>query len=399
LKHFVIDGETYELGGDAWASPNVIMEEIASELNVTLGVTEKKDANDVIAIWLGGSNWTTVDESISPDSAEMLLTMFNFIVNLSDNYSRYLKTNMPFLDVHDFFEPYDVGITRTMKTFLDSRGITTKFRFTDVIPIIRTIYDQEEESNAFAGMVSLVPLVASSYSVKDGNSVLVEKLFQNSSANLFLSTTVTAVTKMASGYKISVSSNFPIIEGEYQNKNSEKFVEDTMFDAVVVATPLESSRGVKFVNIPQFNFPMRNYKKWYVTYVVADGLNSTFFGINPVPNEILTSTGGDNLPFVMLSFRGTTARGQKIYKTFSVTPLDPHISSMYLNPGIPTVQYWPQTFPDLAPLDNYQPILLDDNVFYINTIESTATAMEASALGGRNIALMYSQKLSNLNKN
>jgi len=285
--------------------------------------------------------------------------------------------------VSDFFEPFEVGTGQTMKNLLDSLGIDEEYRLTDIIPIIRVIYDQEQDVNAFAGMVSLVPLFAENYSVTGGNSLLVEKLFKASGAHVMLQTTAQSVTKLSEGnYQIKYNSNF----GESQEARAD------IFDAVVIATPLESSRGLDFSNIPAFNFTMREYKQWYVTYVSADGLNPTFFGINPVPSEILTTTGGDNLPFVVLSEEDTLSTGKKLYKTFSTSPLDPN-SSMYLNPDPPVVQFWPKTFPSLKPVPSYQPLLLDENVYYLNCMESAATAMEASALAGRNVALLYSQKL------
>ena len=50
------------------------------------------------------------------------------------------------------------------------------------------------------------------------------------------------------------------------------------------------------------------------------------------------------------------------------------------------LQHWEYTFPELIPTSSYQPIQLAKNMFYINTMESVATAMEVAVIGGRNIA-------------
>ena len=72
-------------------------------------------------------------------------------------------------------------------------------------------------------------------------------------------------------------------------------------------------------------------------------------------------------------------------------------------------QEWPYTFPILTPTTDYQPVILADNLYYLNTIESAASAMEASVISGRNAAQLilghsgfknsYTQdKTNNVNK-
>lgn len=57
----------------------------------------------------------------------------------------------------------------------------------------RAIYDQGLEASMFAGMVSLTPLFSEAFQVKGGNSLMVEKLFSYSRANVLLDHQVLSV--------------------------------------------------------------------------------------------------------------------------------------------------------------------------------------------------------------
>jgi len=56
------------------------------------------------------------------------------------------------------------------------------------------------------------------------------------------------------------------------------------------------------------------------------------------------------------------------------------------------VQDWEYTFPLLDPTNEYQPIQLNENLYYLNSIESVTSAMEGSTIAGRNIAQLISIK-------
>ena len=50
-------------------------------------------------------------------------------------------------------------------------------------------------------------------------------------------------------------------------------------------------------------------------------------------------------------------------------------------------------YPHYTPPEKFSPFVLDDGVFYVNAIERAASAMEMSAIGGRNAALLAKQYL------
>eukprot|EP01130_Rhizamoeba_saxonica_P015148 TRINITY_DN673_c0_g1_i2.p1 TRINITY_DN673_c0_g1~~TRINITY_DN673_c0_g1_i2.p1 ORF type:complete len:333 (-),score=48.51 TRINITY_DN673_c0_g1_i2:33-1031(-) len=321
-----------------------------------------------MGIWKGKDGWEYPAE-FNLNVLKLGVEVELFITKLAENY-KYHDQNYPWSTIGKFLYP-SLGeyYNSSMKQFIDVKSLPLNFSKTHIIPITRTIYDQELSMNVFSGLTSLVPIVTESFTVKQGNSFLVEKLFKNSSANVNLKTTVTKISKLSNGlYEVS-------------HKVKENY------DAVFMATPYENSNGLVLENMDNPITHKREYKHWYVTIFVAKTLNSTYFKVDPVPDVIFTTSGYDDLPFVTLSFRGQTKSGKQVFKTFSNKPIsDETMGMIFCDVSYKTEQHWPLTFPDFSPIkyDEMQPFLVDKHFFYLNSIESVATAMEASAMAAKN---------------
>lgn len=174
-------------------------------------------------------------------------------------------------------------------------------------------------------------------------------------------------------------------------------------DAVVVACPIE------FVNV---SFPTgvqlpksRPYRHIFVTIVRATGLQPSYFGLGPQDtqkfNNILTSRKANaTTPFVVVEQETVLPDKTELWKLFSNEDVRPHLNQIFVgvstNPSDIIVQSWPYTFPELVPITKtsatqYQPLTLDNGIHYINAMESVASAMEGSIIGGRNVALTLAQ--------
>lgn len=148
----------------------------------------------------------------------------------------------------------------------------------------------------------------------------------------------------------------------------------------------------------------RRFEHIFVTVVRAAAINPVYFGSKartvPYDNILTSRTAG--APFVVLQLEARLADSTALWKLFSnadVTADLPKIfSGLSADPADTVLQRWPYTFPELAPVTNtsavqYQPIVLDKagttgHIFYVNTMESVASAMEGSIIAGRNIALL-----------
>ena len=218
----------------------------------------------------------------------------------------------------------------------------------------------------------MLSATSDAYSVFGGNDQLVQLFFEISQAKVLLNTTITEISKKNQSYFLSTSDS---VFGP--------------FDSVVLATPIEFSNII-------FNFPMvhvtpRVYHHWIVTIVTAKNLKSSYFGgISTVPDTIFT-TDNSTVRFTVVHPLTNTSDGLIVYKFFSNEDISNELPEMFDGLSSTFVHYWPYTFPDLTPGIPYQPIQLEDdndgNVFYLSGMDSVATAMEASTIAGRNIAL------------
>jgi len=137
--------------------------------------------------------------------------------------------------------------------------------------------------------------------------------------------------------------------------------------------------------------PQRNYTNWYITLVIAKSLNPSYFNTTAdnVSGSILTLQNS-TAPFVAIGLQDMTPDGNGVYKISSNQELDDTlISQIFVGVTNTFRHHWLYTFPILNPLspgEKYQPIVLADNLLYLNSIESTAVAMGCSVLAGRNLA-------------
>eukprot|EP00026_Physarum_polycephalum_P008287 Phypoly_transcript_08369.p1 GENE.Phypoly_transcript_08369~~Phypoly_transcript_08369.p1 ORF type:complete len:216 (+),score=41.07 Phypoly_transcript_08369:836-1483(+) len=208
-----------------------------------------------------------------------------------------------------------------------------------------------------------------------GNSLLVEMLLNASTAKVHLSSPVTEIAWTGSGYEITTNND----------------TVPTIYDSVVIAHPFEFG-NITFTNVSLPSIPPRHYQHWYVTLVSASGLEPSYFGseLKPIPDNVFT-TGNSTAPFVVVYPIAQSPNGNPVYKIFSNVPMESYLDSIFTNMTDYFVQVWPYTFPDLSPQESYQPIILAEGLYYANTMESVATAMECSTISGRNIALLIAK--------
>ena len=76
------------------------------------------------------------------------------------------------------------------------------------------------------------------------------------------------------------------------------------------------------------------------------------------------------------------------------------LDQLFVNVNQTYTHHWPYTFAHLAPTDGHvaQPILLSKSpgLYNVNSMESLASAMEISSIGGRNVARHAVQHIRDL---
>ena len=79
----------------------------------------------------------------------------------------------------------------------------------------------------------------------------------------------------------------------------------------------------------------------------------------------------------------------RVWKVFSARPLtEEEKDKMFTTRGKEEVIVDWLAYPAYNPPEEFPPFILDDGVFYINGIEKAASAMEMSAIGAKNVALL-----------
>ena len=409
LKHieFGDDKLIVEVGGAAWANDNHWMAHMAKELNIN--VTSGNSDNEKVAkskIWQGDGfapAFKLVKED-EPMTRKVLGAEAEFFRDINKNYEKQVNS-APFTSVGVFLQFGEMVkyTCDTVLNFFTSRDVDQEYIETELVPLNRAIYNQGSDANAFSLLASLDALL-SQISVAEGNSHMVEVLFESTGAHVELSTSVSKIAKQDDG-TYTVTTSTP--SGDASNVEG--------FDVVFIAAPLEQT-DIEMVNIdvPSQAKLNRHYFDWYIHVVQADSVNPAQFKPyynaphRPTPSLILTTTNSSsnkNTPWIMIEPLGKHAQSgdasttDGVWLLYSDHSQTANLDKYFVNVADSYEQYWPYTFPTLVPIegdeDEVQPIVLDPKgaVYNINAMESLATAMEMSSIGGRNAARMASDFL------
>jgi hypothetical protein len=125
--------------------------------------------------------------------------------------------------------------------------------------------------------------------------------------------------------------------------------------------------------------------------------NCCSFFFSPVSDVLTTQSADETTPFNAIETELELDDGTRVFKIVSNQNVTDILDDLFLEVDKSSVliQYWPYTFPVLHPTTTgqFQPIQLAPNVWYLNTIESVASAMEGSIIAGRNVAMLIEREL------
>ena len=265
-------------------------------------------------------------------------------------------------------------------------------------------YGQGLEVNAATCMVALAGMQDDSlWAVVGGNRRIPETALAQSGATLH-KCSVTSVTRTEKDGRLSY-----VIETD----KSSELTNTQEYDAVIVATPLYE----KLIQFKDFPTPTYTEDVTNTTYhrTVAefiDGeINPAFFGLEDndrtFPLVNLTSDFGA-IPFCAVAInvpcqepesaswkyiKPLPVEPSRVWKIFSPRPLTrEEKQQMFKTIHAEATVDW-LAYPNYNPPETFPPFELDSGVFYINGIEKAASAMEMSAIGAKNCALLAREYL------
>ena len=292
--------------------------------------------------------------------------------------------------------------------FVDNLGLSERLVEEFVMSAMTVNYGQSANTiDAFTAYVSLAGVEDGSlWSVVGGNWKIPNKVLEASGATLH-EDEVTAVTRIdQSGGS----------DGKVQYKITTEADGDVPgnFDVVIVANPLNTSK-TKFENFPTDPYTAAAMTPYHRTVAefVHGRINTEFFGVSgndrKFPQTILT-TEMEGAPFKFCSVgllipseitqdkvkdysKPITEDPIRVWKVFVPQPMtEEQKEAMFSEIKDQATFDW-LAYPEYKPPEEFPPFILDDGVFYINAIEKAASAMEMSAIGAKNAALLTREHL------
>ncbi|CAM9189606.1 unnamed protein product [Ascophyllum nodosum] len=408
-EHFVRDGKVFETGASIIYTGNEYLFNLTDRVNLTR-VDQGKQEGPNTGLWDGERFVLTTTDWNSANIVRMawrygmsLLTMNSMVKKALVKFSRIydLQANGRVFDTPEALWG-EVGL-------LDLTRISTEDYFQERVgqpdPLVedelahaanRVNYNQGNELNALAGMVSLCPAVTGDlFKVQGGNARLSEELLSASATEVNLNTAVNVVSGNAK-------------EG-YSLHSSGGTEELGTFDAVIIATPI-SLAGITFdvrgednkAETLQRPLPLVEYQEVHTTFVCGV-VDRSYFGLrveDPMPASVLLTESATHLPFSSLarhSWLDDAPDGVGVYKLFSRQELSTELLDSIFVKGSWEIwlhREW-RAYPVLSPKEAFSPALLFKGhpVWYVSSLEEGVSALEISAIAAKNAALGVAQTL------
>lgn len=394
LATIKIDNNEYEAGGSVIHTNNKYMQDFVK----LLGLEHRPSRDQQFAIWDGteiifkddGSQIFTLAKliykyGIQPfrlnSYVNSILSDFSKIYDLQ-NKGHYFTNITSMLTAMN--EEFPKLLQVSFKEHLLHQGYAEKLIDELIQAPLLVDYGQTTNIQSFVGYVSLAGASGNLWAIKGGNKKVPEHLiYRNGNVNVIPS----RVKKI----RYISSDNFPTYEIHFANEDDIDMIKDR-YDIVILATPLTKDQKMQiiFEELPTSKLKfLGEYHTTVATFVKGD-LNPNYFGLEEELDSILSCNSHTKINSVgkLDTVEGPVTNNFKIWKMFSNTslPLDV-IHSIFQNVDKVEEIAW-KAYPEYSAnirVDNFK---LYDGLYHINAIEWIASAMEMSAIGGRNVAIL-----------
>ncbi|XP_060747232.1 prenylcysteine oxidase-like [Tachysurus vachellii] len=403
LATVTVNNQAYETGGSIIHSLNLHMQDFMKQL----GLKYRKSVAGKMAVFNG-------KEFILEETDWYLLDLFRlwwrygisfirmqmWVEEIMEKFMRiykYQAHGYAFSTVDELLNSLGgsgfLNMTRrSLSESLLELGVSQRFIDEVVAPIMWVNYGQNVSMPAFVGAVSLAGAQTNLWAVEGGNKLVCSGLLKLAKANLIHSQ-VTTISLQSSGesnqYKLS-----------YTTKDE---IASDVYDIVIIATPLQQNvnSGISFLGFePQLSEISGSYHTM-VASVIHGYLNCTYFGFSdpklfPFTSVLTTETAdlffnsASSICPVNIStgFRRKQPHEARVYKVFSPKPLEKdELKTLFKSYYSVQVTEW-KAYPRYGSSQDMPPMILHENLYYLNGIEWAASAMEMSSMAAKNIALL-----------
>ncbi|KAF8643287.1 hypothetical protein HU200_066922 [Digitaria exilis] len=265
---------------------------------------------------------------------------------------------------------------RTLEEELLDAGLSSQTIAELVTVITRINYGQSTRISGLAGAVSLAGSEPGLWAVKGGNWQLADGLLKTSNASLHLQEGIDSITDAGDYYVLRSNTG-----NEYN------------CTVTVVATPLDE---VNITLSPPISIPQRKMQHTHATFV-RGLLNPGYFGLNSASDipELIGTLEVPDIPFSCISVLKRYGEDDRTYKMFSRAKLDDDLLDQIFSTRKETIRINWAAYPHYEAPEEFAPIVLDGKqLYYLNTFESAASAMETGAVAAENVARLIIYRLS-----
>ena len=377
------------------------------------GLERQVDVLDSVGVFDGvtyrsvksGSSWTDV----FVDIANMLWrwgldfirleSNVNALLDNFDNFYRVQEEGKHFSTLSDFLDSATPdGTFREMyessaeQLIQKKWGVSTDTYNQVVGAFSRVNYNQPIEGmNGFVMAVSLAGVQDGLWSVKGGNRLVCSGLLEKARADVRRRVEVVSVERLTT----SESIQYEVATGTGKAE---------AFDSVILATPLQYA-GIKLLGLGASHESLSSGQYCYtvVTFVVGHPRGS-HFGLSDIlgdfPDLVISSSNTSVLASTLGVQKRTvdfeTVTTLPVWKIFSTEKLPEMLLDEMFAERVHVSEWTANAFPLYSsPPSPVPSFVLDTGVFYTSPIEWAASAMEMSALAGRNAALLANSMLAN----
>ncbi|KAG5308441.1 PCYXL protein, partial [Acromyrmex insinuator] len=407
-----IDKDEVEAGGSIIHSKNMYMQRFVK----LLGLEKSSSSSDeTFGIWNGdefifiASDWSIVSlMKLFHRYGFQLYTLKSLISNMIEDFVKIYDlqdAGQSFANVTALLSAMNKDFPKLLKTstkeYLLHKGCTEKMINELVQVAIVVNYGQEVDIQSFVGTIAVAGMGSDLWSIKGGNKGVPEHLIYRNKKVTVVPSCVTKIRNLANDHDVSQ------YEVTYINKDSTDPMTSN-YDIVIIAAPLTSDQEfqIKFIGFPGNLVIPGKYQTTYATFIKAN-LKPNYFNLQEPLDEILScnpnkttiSSVGKVNP-VDDSFR----KDPQIWKVFSRKPLETSLVHDMFSKIIEKKEIAWKAYPRYSTKMNFDNFKLHDALYYVNAFEWAGSAMEMSAIAGRNVAILayndFLQKFPNstLNK-
>lgn len=255
-------------------------------------------------------------------------------------------------------------------------------------------YNQSNDINGLAGLVSMCPLVTGEVFVLENGFVNIVKNIMKTVDSVYTSTPITKISQT-----FTIGSTEPVYTLESYGQELGKF------DAVVIASPVDSRLCIDLMGTPlDLALYSRKYQITHSTFIKGK-VNPSYFNekdFSSVPQSIyLTEAANEKFSCIREYFKSKNGI-DSVYKVFSEDPLTFDVLAKVFAPysHIVYTKEW-KAYPFYcAPETLNIPFRVhpEHRIYCSGIIEWAVSAMEVSAIGGRNVALLLQNDIENSKK-